>query len=346
MSTEHQNLGGLSLDQTELSTLIRQGQLLSIMGPTASGKTALAFELKERLGDQVDLISVDSVLVYRGLDIGSAKPSDEEQARYPHDLIDIRDPNQSYSASEFVRDASQLILEAQQAGRLPVLIGGTMLYFKALFQGLDPLPPSDPQIRGHLTDQLEVEGVEAMHAKLTLVDPVSAAKLKSTDTQRILRALEVFELTTRPLSELQSGKTLMMGKLWTTLALTPDRDWLHERIEARLEAMWQMGLLDEVRSLMALYPDHDRHIWSKAVGYRQVIEALEVNPDLVIGDNQTLSCAPDSAVFNLKQKTLFATRQLAKRQYTWIRRFERDLAVQCYHKTTALMNEIKKSHSV
>jgi tRNA dimethylallyltransferase len=316
------------------------------LGPTASGKTALAFELKERLGDQVDLISVDSVLVYRGLNIGSAKPSDEEQARYPHALIDIRDPSQPYSASEFVCDASRLILSAQQAGRLPVLIGGTMLYFKALFQGLDPLPPSDPHIRGHLTDQLALKGVEAMHAKLALIDPVSAAKLKSTDTQRILRALEVFEMTARPLSDLQSGKTLKMGNLWTTTALTPDRAWLHERIEVRLEVMWQMGLLDEVKGLLALYPDHDRHTWSKAVGYRQVIEALEANPDLVMEPDQTLSSASDSAVINLKQKTLFATRQLAKRQYTWIRRFERDLGVRCYHKTTALMNEIKKSHSV
>ena len=344
MSSQDLNLIA-ALEPSELGAAIRQGELLSILGPTASGKTALAFALKERMGDQVELISVDSALVYRGLDIGSAKPSDEEQARYPHALIDIRDPSQPYSASEFAQDASKLILQAQQKGRLPVLIGGSMLYFKALFQGLDPLPPSDPQVRRHLTEQLEAEGVEAMHAKLSLIDPKSSIKLKSTDTQRILRALEVFEITARPLSELQSGKTLKMGKLWMSTALTPDRAWLHRRIDQRLEAMWQMGLLDEVRGLLARYPDHDQHTWSKAVGYRQVIEALERCPDLQLVSDFATTGLPVDAL-ELKQKTLFATRQLAKRQYTWIRRFERDLGLQCYHNATALFNEIKKRYSV
>jgi len=274
-----------------------------LMGPTASGKTALACALSERF--PVELISVDSALVYRGLDIGSAKPDAATLARYPHQLIDIRDPAQPYSAADFRADAVEAMKHITARGRVPLLVGGTGLYFRALQQGLSQLPEADAAIRERLAAEAAIVGWPALHARLAQCDAAAAARIGPNDAQRIQRALEVIELTGRPLSELQRGGS---GERfpWRVLklALLPtDRAPLHARIAQRFDAMLADGFLDEMRALRArgdLHPDLPA---IRAVGYRQAWEHL---------DGQT-----DAAEF--RDRGIFATRQLAKRQITWLR---------------------------
>ncbi|WP_283255877.1 tRNA (adenosine(37)-N6)-dimethylallyltransferase MiaA [Dyella humicola] len=274
-----------------------------LMGPTASGKTALACALSERF--PVDLISVDSALVYRGMDIGTAKPDQATLARYPHRLIDIRDPAEPYSVADFRADALAAMREITAQGRVPLLVGGTGLYFRALQQGLSQLPEADPAIREQLSAEAALLGWPAMHERLAQLDPAAAARIGANDAQRVQRALEVIQLTGRPLSEQQRGGS---GERfpWRVLklALLPaDRAPLHERIAQRFDAMLADGFLDEVRALRVRGDLHADLPAIRAVGYRQAWEHL---------DRQT-----DAAEF--RDRGIFATRQLAKRQITWLR---------------------------
>ena len=274
-----------------------------LMGPTASGKTALACELSERF--PLDLVSVDSALVYRGMDIGTAKPDAATLARYPHALVDIRDPAQPYSAADFRVDALAAMQRISAQGRVPLLVGGTGLYFRALQQGLSDLPEADPATRAQLAAEATRLGWPAMHARLAALDPAAAGRIGCNDVQRLQRALEVIELTGRPLSELQRGGTATPFP-WRVLklALLPaDRRVLHERIARRFDAMLAEGFLDEVRALRARGDLHADLPAIRAVGYRQAWEHL---------DGQT-----DAATF--RERAIFATRQLAKRQITWLR---------------------------
>ena len=280
---------------------------IALVGPTASGKTAaalaLAAALRERGG--AEIISVDSALVYRGMDIGTAKPSREELAQVPHHLIDIIDPLQSYSAAEFAKDATRLIGEIRARGKTPLLVGGTMLYLKALLEGLNDMPPSDPQVRADIQQRAAERGWPAMHDQLQAVDPVTAARLAPGDSQRIGRALEVWTITGQPLSAFHQG-TKPKTPRWhiPVISLEPlDRAWLHERIAQRFDAMLATGFLDEVRALRArgdLNPDLPS---MRCVGYRQAWQGLE----------EGWSAA------EIRERGIFATRQLAKRQLTWLR---------------------------
>jgi len=274
-----------------------------LMGPTASGKTALACELADRF--PLELVSVDSALVYRGLDIGSAKPDAATLARYPHALIDIRDPAQPYSAAEFRADALVAMREIAARGRVPLLVGGTGLYFRALQHGLSELPEANPALRARLANEASQIGWPAMHARLSRIDPAAAARIGPNDAQRLQRALEVIELSGRPLSELQrggNGGTFPWRVL--KLALLPaDRRPLHARIAQRFDAMLAQGFLDEVRALRQRGDLHADLPAIRAVGYRQGWEHLD-------GDG-------DEAAF--RDRAIFATRQLAKRQITWLR---------------------------
>ncbi|MEO8461387.1 MAG: tRNA (adenosine(37)-N6)-dimethylallyltransferase MiaA [Dokdonella sp.] len=273
-----------------------------LMGPTASGKTALACDLAERF--DLGLISVDSALVYRGLDIGTAKPDQATLRRFPHRLIDIRDPSQPYSAAEFRSDAVAAMSEFRTRGRTPLLVGGTGLYFRALQRGLSPLPQGDPDTRARFAAAMADEGLPRLHARLAELDPPAAARIRATDTQRVLRALEVIELTGMPLSDQQG---LLRERLpWRVLklALMPaDREPLRERIEQRFDAMLAAGFLDELASLRNrgdLTPDLPA---TRAVGYRQAWQHFDGSISLD----------------EFRQRAIFATRQLAKRQITWLR---------------------------
>ncbi len=276
---------------------------IALMGPTASGKTALALDWAARLGS--DVISVDSALVYRGLDIGAAKPDRETLQRVRHHLVDIRDPHQVYSAADFASDALSAMDALAAAGKVPILAGGTGLYFHALLHGLSAMPEADPELRARLIDEARSRGWEALHQELAGHDPAAAARIHRNDPQRIVRALEVWRLTGVPISEWQSrrqGRKFPFRVL--KLALAPaDRSVLHARIEARFDAMLAAGFLDEVRMLRRdtrLHPDLPA---MRAVGYRQAWAHL----DGVI----------DAAQF--RDQAIAATRQLAKRQFTWLR---------------------------
>ncbi|WP_267220448.1 tRNA (adenosine(37)-N6)-dimethylallyltransferase MiaA [Dyella silvae] len=274
-----------------------------LMGPTASGKTALACELSEQF--PVELISVDSALVYRGMDIGTAKPDAATLARYPHRLIDIRDPAEPYSAADFRQDAVAAMQGITAKGKVPLLVGGTGLYFRALQQGLSQLPVADPAIRERLTSEATALGWSALHERLRQKDPAAAGRIGPNDAQRIQRALEVIELTGRPLSDQQQGGNgLRFPWRVLKLALLPaDRAPLHVRIAQRFDAMVAANFLDEVRALRTRGDLHEDLPAIRAVGYRQAWEYL---------DGQS-----DAATF--RDRGIFATRQLAKRQITWLR---------------------------
>ncbi|KMV00639.1 tRNA (adenosine(37)-N6)-dimethylallyltransferase MiaA [Acinetobacter schindleri] len=282
--------------------------VINLMGPTASGKTALACELYEQ--GNFELISVDSALVYREMDIGTAKPTKAELEQYPHHLIDIISPLEAYSAANFVEDACRLIDDMHARGKTPILVGGTMLYFKALLEGLsDNLPSADYKVRAEIEAKAEREGWEAVYAELCTVDPVAGQKFKVSDKQRIIRALEVYKLTGQAITKLQAEQPKNQPYRYSfhNYALIPDRVELHKRIEKRLEIMWEIGFLNEVESLMKKY-DFDENLPSmRSVGYRQAIEFIK-NSDRSVEKQR-----------EMEDKALFATRQLAKRQYTWLR---------------------------
>lgn len=273
-----------------------------LMGPTASGKTALALQLAERFG--LDLISVDSALVYRGMNIGSAKPDAATLARFPHRLIDIRDPTQTYSAAEFRADALREMAQVTSTGRTPLLVGGTGLYFEALQRGLSELPEADPQVRERLSAEAAEQGWDALHGRLRQLDPIAATKIRASDAQRVQRALEVIELTGKPLSAQQGGPIAPFGYRVLKLALVPsDRSKLHERIAQRIDVMLAEGLIDEVRALRARGNLSPNLPSMRAVGYRQAWLHLD----------------GEFGAAEFRDRAVFATRQLAKRQLTWLR---------------------------
>jgi len=271
------------------------------MGPTASGKTALAFAMADRF--PVELISVDSAQVFKDMDLGTAKPDAETLARYPHHLIDLIPPEESYSAALFCRDALAVMADITARGKVPLLVGGTMLYFKALMDGLADLPQADPALRAELEAQAAEQGWPALHAELARLDPETAARLAPNDSQRIQRALEVVRLSGQTMSALygaQKRQPLPYRVLSMGLAPT-DRGWLHERIAQRFELMLASGLVEEVRALRQKYRLHADLPSMRSVGYRQVWELLEgrMRSD------------------ELRDRGVFATRQFAKRQLTW-----------------------------
>jgi tRNA dimethylallyltransferase len=274
-----------------------------LMGPTASGKTGVAVELAARF--PLEIVSVDSAQIYRDMDIGTAKPGPELRRRAPHHLIDILDPTQRYSAARFVEDAGTLMAEISARGRVPLLAGGTMLYFKALQGGLSNLPPADPNVRLVIDAMAADSGWPALHEELARIDPDTAQRLEPSDAQRIQRALEVFYLTGEPLSaHIARGRSAAPPFRLIPLALEPgDRRALHERIAARFETMLELGLIGEVRRLRETYDLNPSLPAMRAVGYRQVWQYLEGEIGLA----------------GLREKGVAATRQLAKRQLTWLR---------------------------
>ena len=299
---------------------------LCLAGPTASGKTAAALAIAARAAasstspalpplpttSAIEIISVDSALVYRGMDIGTAKPTPAERALVPHHLIDLIDPTEAYSAARFVTDAQRLIGEINARGRLPLLVGGTMLYFKALFEGLDAMPAADRTVRAALAAELERKGLHKLHAELQRLDPITAARLPPTDQQRILRALEVYRVSGQPLSSFHRDKPA--GRPTPPLiSLEPvDRAWLHQRIETRFHHMLDHGLVEEVRAL-GNRGDLDADMPSmRCVGYRQTWEALMADD-----------------LSELPERGVAATRQLAKRQLTWLRSMPQRHVVAC-----------------
>lgn len=273
------------------------------MGPTASGKTAVAVDWVQRWG--MEIVSVDSALVYRGLNIGSAKPDAAMLARAPHHLIDIRDPHQTYSAAEFAIDALAAMQAIHAAGRIPLLVGGTGLYFRALLHGLSDMPQADPALRAAIADEASARGWAALHAELMQIDPQAGARIKPADTQRIQRALEVFRLSGVPISQWQarSQRQPLAFRILKLVLAPAERAVLHARIEQRFDQMIAQGLVDEVRGLMAdprLHPDLPS---MRAVGYRQAWEHLQQGSPLA----------------EFRARGIHATRQLAKRQITWLR---------------------------
>ena len=282
------------------------------MGPTASGKTALAVRLIERF--PFEIISVDSALVYRDMDIGTAKPDAATLAQAPHHLLDIRDPTEAYSAAMFCDDARRLMADIVSRGKVPLLVGGTMLYFRALLQGLDDLPRADAALRKKLELEAAARGWPALHAELAAVDASTAARLAPNDSQRISRALEIFRLTGTPMSALLAKGQSTLPYRVLQLALIPfDRAALHQRIEARFDAMLAEGLLAEVEALRrtyALTPDLPS---MRAVGYRQVWAYLDGDIDMKA----------------LREQGIAATRQLAKRQLTWLRSWPGAVTLDC-----------------
>lgn len=272
-----------------------------LLGPTACGKSALTMQLAREIA--LEIVSVDSAQVYRGMDIGTAKPSRDERAQVPHHLLDLRDPSEPYSAADFIRDAARAIGRIRARGRLALVVGGTMLYAKALREGLSALPPADREVRARIEARARAIGWPGLHAQLARIDPAAAQRLPPNDSQRIQRALEVFELTGVPLSQLQSNPQKPALAL-ATIALVPQhRAELHRRIERRFDAMLAAGFLDEVRALMArgdLNPDLPS---LRAVGYRQAWQHL----------------AQATPLAEFRAAAIAATRQLAKRQITWLR---------------------------
>lgn len=300
---------------------------IALAGPTASGKTAAALAIAARR--PVEIISVDSALVYRGMDIGTAKPDAPELAAARHHLINIRDPLQAYSAAEFVKDATCLVAEIRARGRLPLLVGGTMLYFKALWDGLDDMPPANPAVRAQIALEAAEQGWPALHAELALHDPLTAARLAPMDSQRIGRALEVFRASGLPLSHFQQRIHGAVGSgvgqpgigEGLFISLEPDdRAWLHGRIAQRFDAMLDAGFLDEVRTLRQRGDLHADLPSIRAVGYRQAWQYLdEIDAGARGARGANGGPSPKKAMEDFREQGIAATRQLAKRQITWLR---------------------------
>ena len=326
-----------------LNANLADNSVVCLMAPTASGKTALAYELYDT--GRYELISVDSALIYRDMNIGTAKPTAIELARYPHHLVDIIDPMQSYSVAEFVNDVARLIDSCHENGKIPLLVGGTMMYYMALLDGLSPVPDSDDSVRARVEQWRQDKGISALYDYLGEIDPISHERLNATDTQRITRAVEVYLQTDIPISDWQRKPKQALAnnpnQQWHALTVMPDRPWLHTRIEQRLDIMWNDGLVTEVIGLLERYPLTPNLPSMRCVGYRQVLEYL-VHIDHPVFEQPHLDKAQFYSTFEVLQssdqsslsddatqalacqqmqnKALYATRQLAKRQYTWLRK--------------------------
>ena len=343
-----------------VSPSLADNSVVCLMAPTASGKTALAYELYD--SGRYELISVDSALIYRDMTVGTAKPTAIELAQYPHHLVNIISPMQSYSVAEFVSDVARLIDDCHQSGKIPLLVGGTMMYYMALLDGLSPVPESDDKVRARVDQWRKDDGIAALYDYLGKVDSISHQRLKVTDTQRITRAVEVYLQTNIPISEWQRQPKQALAhnpnQQWHAVAIMPDRPWLHKRIEQRLDIMWNDGLVAEVISLLQSYPLTPNLPSMRCVGYRQVLEYLVQiqhpvfdlphldkaqfydafsqteslnaeysNQNSSIYDGNTESHVSTAnhqterlACQQMQNKALYATRQLAKRQYTWLRK--------------------------
>ncbi|MEN6670142.1 tRNA (adenosine(37)-N6)-dimethylallyltransferase MiaA [Psychrobacter sp. B38] len=340
-----------------LSHNLTENSVVCLMAPTASGKTALAYDLYDT--GRYELISVDSALIYQDMNVGTAKPTTAELARYPHHLVDIVDPMQSYSVAEFVSDVARLIDECHQKGKIPLLVGGTMMYYMALLDGLSPVPDSDDSVRARVERWRQDEGIGALHDYLSKVDSISHQRLNATDSQRITRAVEVYLQTNIPISEWQRQPKQALAhnphQVWHALSVMPDRPWLHKRIEQRLDIMWTDGLLNEVIGLLETYPLTPNLPSMRCVGYRQVLEylvktkhpvfeqphldkdsfyeAFADNEDTIHKKDKLQGTLQDPSELDIQNeaseafacqqmqnKALYATRQLAKRQYTWLRK--------------------------
>ncbi len=297
---------------------------IALVGPTASGKTAAALAIAQHW--PVEIISVDSALVYRGMDIGTAKPTADELAKVPHHLIDTRDPLHAYSAAEFARDATILMTDIRARGKLPLLVGGTMLYLKALRDGIDDLPTAQPELRAEIEQQALTVGWPAMHAELAKVDAITAARLAPNDAQRISRALEVWRVSGKALSqwfaEGEATRAAQPALNMPLLSLEPlDRAWLHQRIALRFELMLAGGFLDEVQALRARGDLHIELPSVRCVGYRQAWELLDAA--------EATGASPQSILPQLYELGVAATRQLAKRQLTWLRGMDERIVIAC-----------------
>ncbi|MCL2915989.1 tRNA (adenosine(37)-N6)-dimethylallyltransferase MiaA [Shewanella corallii] len=280
----------------------QQPEIILLMGPTASGKTQLAIDLATH--HNCEIISVDSALIYRGMDIGTAKPSQEELAQAPHRLVDILDPAESYSAADFRADAIKAIEEIVTKGKTPILVGGTMMYFKTLLEGLSPLPSADESIRAEILAQATEQGWQSLHDELTQIDPVSAQRIHPNDPQRLSRAIEVFRISGKTLTELTQTKSTALSYRVAQYAIAPkERKVLHELIAKRFEIMLQQGFVEEVQQLKQRGDLHLEMPSMRCVGYRQCWQYLDGE-----FDHQTMV-----------EKAVAATRQLAKRQLTWLR---------------------------
>jgi tRNA dimethylallyltransferase len=286
--------------------------VISLMGPTASGKTDLAVWLCQRF--PLEIVSVDSALVYRDMNIGTAKPDAATQAQAPHHLIDLLDPTEAYSAGRFKHDALAVMAQIRARGKVPLLAGGTMLYFRALRGGLDDLPPADPAIRAELEAEAAIHGWPVMHARLHELDPETAQRLKPNDSQRIQRALELCLTTGGPMSALFTAQTPKQHEDWLEFALFPaDRVWLHQRINLRFRQMLEQGLVDELRNLRGRYTLDPGMPSMRCVGYRQAWRFLDGEIDAA----------------TLYEQGAAATRQLAKRQLTWLRSWDGAIKLEC-----------------
>lgn len=325
--------------------------VLSLIAPTASGKTDLAFKLFDT--GRFELISVDSALIYQDMNIGTAKPTDDELVRFPHHLVNIIKPTETYNVATFVADVERLIGDIHARGKIPLLVGGTMMYYMALLDGLSAVPDTDPAIRGQVMAWLSDKGIGELYAYLQTHDPKICQRLKISDTQRITRAVEVHMQTGTPMSAWQDTPKVAPchnpRQHWLTLSVEPERAWLHERIAKRLDIMWEQGLVDEVIYLLQKYPDLTPDMPSmRCVGYRQVLEFLAIiNHDIMTmspiwtdfakktcqtwqknaqnskNPQKILENCVDMACQDMKNKALYATRQLAKRQATWQRSLAR-----------------------
>jgi tRNA dimethylallyltransferase len=286
-------------------------QIITIMGPTASGKTALAIELASKINGEI--ISVDSALIYRGMDIGTAKPGFEEQAGIKHWLIDIVDPQNAYSVAEFCRDSRICIEDILQRGKVPILVGGTMMYFNGLIKGLSSLPNADQKTRTQIQLFIEQHGLQAAHKKLSAIDPESGKRIHENDPQRIMRALEVYALTSKTMTSLQDIKPEPLPYEFTQFSLMPnDRTLLHERIVLRFDTMLQNNFEQEVTKLRKNSELHLNLPSMRSVGYRQMWQYL----------------SGEDTFDDMREKSIIATRQLAKRQITWLRGWEGAISLQ------------------
>ena len=317
----------MAIDAKKLQTNVTNLPVICLMGATATGKTALAMALSDQL--PCDIISVDSALVYRGMDIGTAKPTAEELAKYPHQLIDIRDPLQSYSAADFCQDALRLVAESRGRGRIPILVGGTMMYFKSLIEGISPLPQADAQIRQAIEQEAQATSWQAMHQQLASFDPVSAERIHPNDPQRITRAIEVYRKTAKSLTDLADNKGETLSGDVLQFALMPDdRSVLHNRIEARFKQMIAQNFQQEVEDLIARGDLHENLPSIRCVGYRQMWQYLHGEYD------------HEQMLF----KGICATRQLAKRQLTWLRSWQNChyLSMERYENLQLIMSKLSK----
>lgn len=322
--------------------------IICLMAPTASGKTSLAFKLYET--GRFELISVDSALIYQAMNIGTAKPTTSELQKYPHYLVDIIKPNEYYSVINFINDVDGLIKRIHQQGKIPLLVGGTMMYYMALFNGISNVPATTNIVREQITSKHKLYGNQWLYGYLHQHDPITQQRLMINDTQRLMRAVEVHWQTNQPLSYWQNLPKIALShnpnQIWYGFGVMPDREWLHKQIAQRLDAMWQAGFVQEMIDLIDNFNLQINMPSMRCVGYRQVLQYLQTTNQVSIDATGCLGVnhkkIRNFTCQDTKNKALYATRQLAKRQYTWLRQLSL-LSIPTQAKTTiTLFNNIKE----